>query len=109
MAADDAPPKNPMARIALASMTGTVIEFYDFFIYGTAAALVLQVLGIIEPNLLAAYSSNLFGITCVAIVKIRHVRPYKRQLILDSQTVAPVYTATQAGASGKSGVSPVVT
>jgi len=52
---------------------------------GTATALVLQVLGVIEPNLLAAYSSNLFGITCVALVKIRHVRPYKRLLILQSQ------------------------
>lgn len=58
---------------------------------GTATALVLQVLQVIEPNLLAAYSSNLFGITCVALVKIRHVRPFKRGLILDSQsqTVAP--------------------
>jgi hypothetical protein len=55
---------------------------------GTATALVLQVLGIIEPNLLAAYSSNLFGITCVALVKIRHVRPYKRTLILESQARA---------------------
>jgi hypothetical protein len=52
---------------------------------GTATALVLQVLGLIEPNLLAAYSSNLFGITCVALVKIRHVRPYKRLLILEGQ------------------------
>ena len=75
---------------------------------GTAAALVLQVLGVIEPNLLAAYSSNLFGITCVAIVKIRHVRPYKRQLILDSQTVAPAFvtptvpgTAQTMPASGR--------
>jgi hypothetical protein len=56
---------------------------------GTAAALVLQVLGLIEPNLLAAYSSNLFGITCVALVKIRHVRPYKRQLIIASQAELP--------------------
>jgi hypothetical protein len=55
---------------------------------GTATALVLQVLGVIEPNLLAAYSSNLFGITCVALVKIRHVRPYKRQLILEGQIAA---------------------
>ncbi|MBS0663587.1 MAG: hypothetical protein JSR48_10010 [Verrucomicrobia bacterium] len=54
-------------------------------IAGTASALVLQVLGVIEPNLLAAYSSNLFGITCVAFVKIRHVRPYKRLLILEGQ------------------------
>jgi hypothetical protein len=56
---------------------------------GTAAALVLQVLGVIEPNLLAAYSSNLFGIVCVAFVKIRHVRGYKRRLILASQSAPP--------------------
>jgi hypothetical protein len=53
-------------------------------IAGTATALVLQVLGIIDANLLAAYSSNLFGIVCVALVKIRHVRPYKRKLIVES-------------------------
>ncbi|HTL66830.1 MAG TPA: hypothetical protein VL200_04140 [Lacunisphaera sp.] len=54
-------------------------------IAGTATALVLQVLHVIDANLLAAYSSNLFGIVCVALVKIRHVRPYKRQLILEIQ------------------------
>ncbi len=53
-------------------------------IAGTATALVLQVLGLIDANLLAAYSSNLFGIVCVALVKIRHVRPYKRRLILET-------------------------
>ena len=52
---------------------------------GTAAALVFQVLGLLEPNLLAAYSSNLLGITCVALVKIRHVRPFKTKLILSAQ------------------------
>ncbi|MFI5358071.1 MAG: hypothetical protein ACHQ4G_12120 [Opitutales bacterium] len=52
---------------------------------GTATALVLQVLGVIDPNLLAAYSSNLFGLICVALVKIRHVRGVKRQLILEAQ------------------------
>ncbi len=60
---------------------------------GTATALVLQVLGVIEPNLLAAYSSNLFGITCVALVKIRHVRPFKRQLIMDGQAEVQPVTA----------------
>jgi hypothetical protein len=63
-------------------------------IAGTATALVLQVLGVIEANLLAAYSSNLFGIVCVALVKIRHVRPYKRKLILDSQAPFEVGAAT---------------
>lgn len=57
-------------------------------IAGTATALVLQVLHLIDANLLAAYSSNLFGIVCVALVKIRHVRPYKRQLILEIQAAS---------------------
>jgi hypothetical protein len=56
---------------------------------GTAAALVLQVLGLIEPNLLAAYASNLFGIICVALVKIRHVRGYRRRLIIEGQALVP--------------------
>ncbi|MGW0389627.1 MFS transporter [Streptomyces sp. NPDC003042] len=36
------PPSSPsMLRLATASLAGTAIEFYDFFVYGTAAALVL--------------------------------------------------------------------
>jgi hypothetical protein len=63
-------------------------------IAGTASALVLQVLGVIDPNLLAAYSSNLFGICCVALIKIRHVRPYKRRLILAGQAESKPIVAT---------------
>lgn len=36
-----APPAPSMARVAAASLVGTAIEFFDFFVYGTAAALVL--------------------------------------------------------------------
>ena len=65
-------------------------NLFDLGLYvgigGTAAAMVLITLGVAKANLLAAFSSNLFGITCVALVKIRHVRPYKRQLILEGQT-----------------------
>ena len=78
--------------VALAAPTA--IDHGDTAWMITATALVLQVLGIIEPNLLAAYSSNLFGITCVALVKIRHVRPYKRLLILESQVQTGVKLAS---------------
>jgi metabolite-proton symporter len=35
-------PTTPMARVVLASFMGTSIEWYDFFLYGTAAALVFN-------------------------------------------------------------------
>ncbi|MEJ2861379.1 MFS transporter [Actinomycetospora flava] len=58
----------PMRRIAIASMTGTVIEFYDFFIYGTAAALVFN--KVFFPTLGAAAGTALalatFGVAFVA-------------------------------------------
>ena len=37
-----APPRSEAVRVALASLIGTSIEWYDFFLYGTAAALVFN-------------------------------------------------------------------
>ena len=35
-----APKTNPRSRVVLASLIGTSIEFYDFYVYATAAVLV---------------------------------------------------------------------
>ncbi len=82
----DALPLAPLVKLRLMENEENLFDGGLYVgIGGTAAALVLQVVGVIDPNLLAAYSSNLFGITCVALVKIRHVRPYKTKLIMEGQ------------------------
>lgn len=85
--------RQPLNALTKLKLTENEENLFDSGLYlgiaGTATALVLQVLGLIEANLLAAYSSNLFGIICVALVKIRHVRPYKRKLIMESQPATP--------------------
>ncbi len=86
----DRQPLNALTKLKLAENEENLFDSGLYLgIAGTATALVLQVLGLIEANLLAAYSSNLFGIICVALVKIRHVRPYKRKLIMESQPATP--------------------
>ena len=53
-------------------------------LFGTAASLIMLTLGVIKPSLVSAYSSTLFGILFVALLKIGHVRPLKRRLLLDT-------------------------
>ena len=55
-------------------------------LFGTVASLVFLALGILKPSLVAAYSSTLFGILFVAILKIAHLRPYKRVLLLEADS-----------------------
>lgn len=82
-------PVSPLVKLRLMENEENLFDMGLYVgIGGTAAAMVLITLGLVQANLLAAFSSNLFGITCVALVKIRHVRPYKRQLILEGQVEA---------------------
>jgi hypothetical protein len=53
---------------------------------GTIIALILMSMRIVEPSLMAGYSSTSFGIIFVSILKIFHVRPLRRKLILESET-----------------------
>lgn len=52
---------------------------------GTVVSLILLVLNIGAASLMAAYASTLFGILFVAILKIMHVRPFRRKLIMESE------------------------
>ncbi len=52
---------------------------------GTIIALILMSIGIVKPSLMAGYSSTSFGIIFVSILKIFHVRPLRRKLILESE------------------------
>ena len=40
--AGDPPPRSSLGQVIFASLIGTTIEWYDFFLYGTAAALVFN-------------------------------------------------------------------
>lgn len=77
---------------ASASLKLSLLEneenLFDFGLYvglgGTVASLILVAIGIVEASLMAAYASTLFGILCVAMIKIFHVRPVRRQLIIEA-------------------------
>jgi len=60
-------------------------HLFDFGLYvgliGTASAFILLSLGIVEASIMAAYTSTLFGIVFVAVLKVTRVRPYRRTLI----------------------------
>ncbi|GAB3119893.1 MFS transporter [Glaciibacter psychrotolerans] len=65
---DTAAPRNPRSRVILASLIGTTIEFYDFYVYATAAVLVFPHLFFPSGNdttaLLASFA--VFGAAMVA-------------------------------------------
>jgi len=44
--------------------------------------LIFLAVGVVQASLMAAYSSTLFGIIFVAILKVLHVRPFRKTLLL---------------------------
>jgi metabolite-proton symporter len=62
------PPTNPKRKVLTASLVGTSIEFYDFYIYATAAVLVFPLLFFPEGDAMAARLQSLatFAIAFVA-------------------------------------------
>jgi hypothetical protein len=74
-------------------------NLFDFGLYvglgGTVLSLILVAIGIVEASLMAAYASTLFGILFVALLKVLHLRPFRRRLILEADRTA-------AGAAGDS-------
>ncbi|MCU1445237.1 MFS transporter [Cryobacterium sp.] len=61
-------PTNPRSRVVLASLIGTTIEFYDFYVYATAAVLVFPHLFFPSGNETAALLASfaVFGAAMVA-------------------------------------------
>jgi hypothetical protein len=57
-----------------------------FGFVGTVASLILISMGFMKGvGVMSAYSSTSFGIIFVSIVKIFHLRPYRRRLIMDAE------------------------
>jgi hypothetical protein len=110
----DSKPVSPLIKLRLAENEENLFDSGLYVgIAGTCIALVLQVMGVIQANLLAAYSSNLFGILGVAFVKIRHVRPFKQRLILaaeelNSRAASMASPATVMPAGVSAPVTPIV-
>lgn len=50
---------------------------------GTVMALSMVTLGLVDASLMAAYASTLFGIISVAAVKIFHLRPLRKNLLME--------------------------
>ena len=64
-------------------------NLFDLGLYiglaGTVVSLILLSIGIVTASLMAAYASTLFGILFTSMIKIIHVRKYKRQLIIEAE------------------------
>jgi formate/nitrite transporter FocA (FNT family) len=66
---------------------------------GTIISLILVSLGVIQPSLMAAYSSTSFGIVFVSAFKIFNLRPVRRRLLLEAEAELSEPVASRGGRS----------
>ena len=61
-------------------------QLFDSGLYlgltGTVLSLIFLAIGVVQASLMAAYSSTLFGIIFVALLKVFHVRPFRKSLLM---------------------------
>jgi len=81
--------RHPVPHQTKLSLLENEDQLFDLGLYvglaGTVAALITLSIGIVEASLMMAYASTLLGILFVAFLKIMHVRPLKRRLLLEMQ------------------------
>ncbi|MDR4499343.1 MAG: hypothetical protein MRK02_15720 [Candidatus Scalindua sp.] len=69
-------------------------HLFDMGLYvglsGTVLSLIVITMGCSNIGLMSAYTSTLFGIIEVALLKLTSLRPYKKLLILEMSTIAKV-------------------
>ncbi len=67
LGADEVATQKSIRRVAFASLVGTAVEWYDFFVYGTAAALVFPKVFFPHFSALAGTLAS-FATFCVAFL-----------------------------------------
>jgi hypothetical protein len=73
---------------------------------GTILSLIAVSLGVIKLSLMAGYSSTSFGIIFVSLFKICHLRPMRRQVVLEAEATGPAPNSPQAASASASAAPP---
>jgi len=75
---------SPQAKITLLENEENLFELGLYVgLSGTVLSLILLAMDIVQASLIAAYASTLFGIIFTAILKIFHLRLYRRKLLIE--------------------------
>jgi len=82
-------PASPALKIKLLENEENLFDLGLFVgLGGTVASLILLAMDVVQASLIAAYSSTLFGIIFVAVLKVFNLRPFRRRLILEVEQIS---------------------